>query len=450
PPQWAGLSGAQIGRLRIARKNKIRFQWQLDQYRAIAFSTYVGGTKNVSNVQSRFNMPKQPLKQGTLEASYILGGGDPFAPTKEVTPGIISAVPYDQSSKITTSPTGRRRDLANWITQPNNSLSARVMVNRIWQEHFGKGIAGNANNFGATGKKPTHPDLLDWLATQFIKQQWSIKALHRIIMNSEAYRRSSQHPKAKTLAQKDPHSKLYARFTERRLSAEELRDSMLACSGELNPEMGGIPIRPDINLEAALQPRLVMGTLAPSYQPNAKPEQRNRRTVYAKVIRGLRDPFMETFNQPSPNQSCEARNSSTVTPQVFSLFNSEESYDRSLAFAHHLLQQYQSRGDVINAAFYRVYGRPARASELKSCLDHWQTGEKKHLNLKIAVREIPIKIVQNAKEENTGESFQYTEYLEIYQDYIPDLQAADVDIKTRALADICLALFNSNEFVYIY
>ncbi|MFK5922857.1 MAG: PSD1 and planctomycete cytochrome C domain-containing protein [Verrucomicrobiota bacterium] len=452
PPQWVGLSGAQIGRMRTANKNKRRFQWELDRYKSIAFSTFSGGTVYQKNVQNRMQMPRQPMQTGKLETTSILGGGDPFAPTTKVDPGVLSAVHFDGDTdqKITTKPSGRRRDLANWIASPHNSLTARVMVNRIWQGHFGDGLAGNPNNFGATGKKPTHPELLDWLATQLVEKKWSIKALHRLIMNSDAYRRSSQHPDPQVLDKKDPNDTLYSRFKQRRLSAEELRDSMLACSGELNPEMGGIPVRPDINIEAALQPRLVMGTLAPSYQPNPKPEQRNRRSVYAKVIRGLRDPFMETFNQPGPNQSCERRDSSTVTPQVFSLFNSEESYDRSLSFAHSLLQKNPDRKSAISNAFQRVYGRPPTSEEIAACLKHWQAGEKKHATMKIATRKVPLEILQSAKEENTGEGYQYIERLETYADYVPDLQAGDVDIKTRALADICLVLFNSNEFVYIY
>lgn len=457
PPQWVGLSGAQIGQLRTAGKKKIRFQWELDRYQPIAFSTFSGGTVYRKSVSKRIPMPGNPLEEGELEATAILAGGDPFAPTKEVKPGVLSAVHFDEdngkpnkASHITDGPKGRRRDLANWIASPKNSLTARVMVNRVWQWHFGEGLAGNPNNFGATGKKPTHPELLDWLAAQFVEQNWSLKSLHRMIMNSAVYQRSSSHPDPDSMEEKVPNETLYARFKERRLTAEELRDSMLACSGELNTEMGGIPICPDINLEAALQPRLVMGTLAPSYQANPKPEQRNRRSVYAKVIRGLRDPFMETFNQPGPNQSCEQRNSSTVTPQVFSLFNSEESYDRALSFAHSLLQETSSREQAIVRAFERVYSRRPQADEIKVCLDHWQASEREQSSLNIVPKIPPVKIVQTAKEENTGEAFQYTEHLEAYEDYIPDLRPSDVDVKTRALADICLVLFNSNEFVYIY
>jgi hypothetical protein len=147
-------------------------------------------------------------------------------------------------------------------------------------------------------------------------KDWSVKELHRLIMTSETYRRASTHPDVDQLAKLDSEGNSYAVFRPRRLAAEELRDAMLAVTGELNRKPGGIPARPDMNLEAALQPRMIMGTFAPSYVPDTKPEQRNRRSVYALKLRGHRDPFMTTFNQPGPDKSCELRDSSNVTPQA--------------------------------------------------------------------------------------------------------------------------------------
>ena len=135
---------------------------------------------------------------------------------------------------------------------------------------------------------------------------------------------------------------------------------MLAVTGELNQKPGGIPARPDMNLEAALQPRMIMGTFAPSYVPDTKPAQRNRRSVYALKLRGQRDPFMTTFNQPGPDKSCELRDSSNVTPQVFTLFNSEESADRALAFAARVLKE--TKGD-------RRSGAPGVPACLRSCAE---------------------------------------------------------------------------------
>jgi hypothetical protein len=227
----------------------------------------------------------------------------------------------------------RSAAFAAWVADQANPLTTRAIVNRVWLWHFGQPLAGNPNNFGSTGKKPTHPELLDWLAATFVEEGWSFKKLHRLITTSEAYRRSTGHPDRKLLAEKDPTGTSYAAFAPRRLTAEELRDAMLATTGELNPALGGIPNRPEMNLEAALQPRQVMGTFASAWVPNPLPAQRHRRSLYALKIRGLPDPAMEVFNQPTPDFSCERRDASTVTPQVFSLFNGAASHNRALALA---------------------------------------------------------------------------------------------------------------------
>ncbi len=440
----------EFGQERIARKWNTRFDWEFDRYKPVAFTVYNGKTRN-PKMYSPQRMPEDPMGEGELERTAILTGGDPFSPGQKVSPGPLSAVPGALDVKFPKTVNGRRTALADWIADPDNSLTARVMVNRVWTWHLGQGIAGNPNNFGATGKKPTHPELLDWLATEFIESGWSVKHLHRLILNSDAWRRSSEHPDHDKLREKDPNHQLYATFIPRRLEAEEIRDLMLACSGELNPELGGIPIRPDINLEAALQPRMIMGTFAPSYQPNPEPERRNRRSIYAHKIRGLRDPFMETFNQPGPDKSCELRDMSNVTPQVFMLFNSQESYDRSLALANRLVAE--TSGDdeaAIQMAFQTVYGRPAEPEELDATLSHWRALTEQQKTASPKPLELPVTVERRANEENTGKVFSFTEKLFALEDYVPDLQGCEVDARTRALADVCLVLFNSNEFIYVY
>ena len=343
PPRHVGFEPRDFGLERIARKGLERLRWRQERYEARALSVYDGLTIERNAVAAPLRMPKQPLQEGELEASAILVGGDPFSPGPPVEPGALSVVDLMGEAKvaceITTEVVGRRLELARWIASDKNPLTARVMVNRIWQGHFGRGIADTPNNFGATGKRPTHPELLDFLARRFIQEGWSVKAIHRLIMSSQAYQRSSEHPDSKTLADKDPERESYAAFLPRRLAAEELRDAMLFVSGELNPAVGGIPVRPEMNLEAALQPRQVMGTFAEAWQPSPRPQERHRRSLYALKLRGQRDPFLEVFNAPSPDLSCEAREASTVTPQVFALFNSENSLDRALALADRVLKQ---------------------------------------------------------------------------------------------------------------
>jgi hypothetical protein len=225
---------------------------------------------------------------------------------------------------------------------------------------------------------------------------------------------------------------------------------MLLVSGELNPALGGIPIRPEINLEAALQPRQVMGTFAAAWVPNPKPEQRHRRSLYALKLRGLSDPAMEIFNTPTPDFSCEQRTASTVTPQVFSLFNSKASRSRALAFAARVQRETNTDEDAIRRCFTLVYGRPVKSEELTACLTHWQAMEDIHSNAKPATSTPPLEVRRDAVEENTGEKFSFREKLYANADFVPDLQPADCDAHTRALADVCLVLLNSNEFSYVY
>ena len=324
PPKLVGYKPTDFGRERVANKGLQRLNWEFDRYRPFALAVYNGRTRRISSVGSPLRVPKERMKQGDLEKTTILTGGDPFARGQAVAPGTLSAIHNQLKIDVPDSIEGRRTALAKWIANPKNPLTARVIVNRIWQWHFGKGLAANANNFGATGEAPSHPLLLDYLANKFVEDGWSVKELHRHIMLSSAYRRSTKHPNMDGLLELDPLRKSHAVFEPRRLTAEEIRDSTLAVTGELNKTLGGIPCRPEINPEVALQPRQVMGSFAAAWVPNPLPTQRHRRSIYILKLRGLPAPFMEVFNAPAPDFSCEKRGNSTVTPQVFNLFNSQQ------------------------------------------------------------------------------------------------------------------------------
>lgn len=443
------VSPNDFGRERLGRKWSKLFSWGYDRYRPIAFTVYNGKTRFQKNVFTRQQMPTSDLgTKTTPEKTAILTGGDLFSPADPVEPGVLSVVGL--KTDIPREVNGRRTALAKWITHKDNPLTARVMVNRVWQYHFGRGLVGSPNNFGATGKKPTHPELLDWLASEFMAKGWSLKQLHRLIMTSETYRRDSNHPDVDQLAKLDSGGNSYAVFLPRRLAAEELRDAMLAVTGELNRKPGGIPARPDMNLEAALQPRMIMGTFAPSYVPDTKPVQRNRRSVYALKLRGQRDPFMTTFNQPGPDKSCESRDTSNVTPQVFTLFNSEESSDRALAFAARVLKVTKGDGEAVRRAFRLAFGRVPIKSEVGDALELWKETTKEQASRNPKPRTYPTEVIRSANEENTGQTFTFVEKLFEYQDYQPDLQPHQVDARTRGFADLCLALLNANEFLYVY
>jgi hypothetical protein len=205
-----------------------------------------------------------------------------------------------------------------------------------------------------------------------------------------------------------------------------------------------------MNREAALQPRQVMGTFAEAWQPSPKPEQRHRRSIYALKIRGQLDPFMEVFNAPSPELSCEARDASTVTPQVFALFNSEATLDRALALAARVQREASTREAALTRAFQLVYGRAPNSQETKACLGHWDAMTAKHRNLNFPRSALPREVVREAVEENTGEKFTFTEPLEFAADFVSDLKLADASPETRGLAEVCLVLLNANEFAYVY
>ncbi|MCB1062291.1 MAG: PSD1 domain-containing protein [Verrucomicrobiae bacterium] len=447
-----GLDPGDEASLARMKKNMSRHKWELERTQPIAFGVYTGKTIQRNNVGSRIPLPDAPWGKGVLEPDTILAGGSAYSPSDPVEPGALSAAESLGEMEPVAFPNGqgkRRMALSEWIVNPKNPLTARVMVNRVWSWHFGRGLAGNPNNLGGTGALPTHPQLLDYLANWFMENGWSIKKLNELIVTSKTYRRSSVHPDPALQVKRDPKLELYASFLPRRLTAEELRDAMLAATGELNREIGGIPARPDMDLEVAFQPRQIMGGTASVYEPDPLPEQRNRRSLYAEKIRGLRDPFFESFNQPGPDKSCELRETSTVTPQALTLFNAEEVYDRALGFAVRLLREQPEKEATIDRAFELALGRTPSESERAVCLEHWNDAISEEEGKPYQERRFPNKISRTVMAEKTGEPYTFEEILPAYNGYQPDIQPADVDARTRGLAQLCLALFNLNEFAYL-
>ena len=447
-----GLDPGDEASLARMGKNIQRHTWELDKSRPIAFSVHTGMTVQRRGISNRLQMPADAWKGGVMEQDVILTGGDPFATGPAVTPGPLSAAQKLGGMLAASFPSGRgkrRLALANWIVDEKNPLTARVMVNRVWTWHFGQGIAGNPNNVGSTGKLPSHPELLDYLAHWFMENDWSVKKLNSLILSSDAYRRSSRHPDTAAVDSADPNGVYYATFRPRRLTAEELRDAMLSASGELNSQLGGVPCRPDINIEVAVQPRQIMGGAASVYEPDPMPQQRNRRSVYAEKIRGLRDPFFETFNQPGPDKSCELRETSTVAPQALTMMNSLAVQNRSLAFAARLMKIDGSDRLRIQQAFQLALGRAATEDELTVCWQHWQQATKEETGKQYKPREFPGHTTRTVMAEKTGEPYEFVEIMPAYDGYIPDLQPNQTDAKTRGLAQVCLVIFNLNEFAYL-
>ncbi len=454
PPRHVGLTYEEKGMKKVREQDVWIWARRMERYLPMAQAVY-NGQDDFKNGR-KLREPKQINKQWRPE-NFILAGGSLEAPLKSVKPGVLSAagLPINQDGdnpfQITDALNGRRLAFAKWITDDRNPLTARSFVNRIWQSHFGIGLVKTANSFGAKGSKPSHPELLDWLTSDFIEHGWKIKRLHRLIMSSATYRRSAKPANTKTQTTVDPDNKLLASFPSRRLTAEELRDSALLVSGELNREMGGVPIMPEINLEVALQPRMIQFSIAPAHQPSRTPAERNRRTIYAYRVRGQADPFLEIMNQPNPNESCEIRDSASVSPQAFTLMNSDVMTDRSIGFALRVQkEQPDDTAEWIRQSVQIAYGRMPTQEEQTSLQDYLKEMQSYHKAHKPEEVKYPTQVTRSLVEEFTGEPFEFIEKLNVYENYVPDAKPWTVDADVRALADVCLLLLNSNEFLYIY
>jgi len=456
PLRWFGLTELEKSLLKINNKRIDYFERELKRYEPYAFSVYNGPSNQFRSTKAVNFIPAPKKRQGELQQTFILAGGAVTAPTEKVTPGVLSAVAgsnnREQPNAWNTIPNaqeGRRLALARWIASSNNTLTARVIVNRIWQMHFGTGLVATPNNFGQKGAKPSHPELLDWLATWFMDHGWSIKKLHHLIMTSNTYQQSSHPVNQERVQTQDPNNRLLSYYPTRRMTAEQIRDSLLFITHELNPEMGGPGVFPEINWEVALQPRHIMGSVAPAYQPMPLPKQRNRRTLYAFRYRTLSDPMLEVFNRPGSESSCERRDETTVTPQAFALFNGQFTHDRAVALAHKINQETKSKAEAINRIFQQTVLRTPDAAELKLALEHVEEMQVYHQSHPPQKITLPREVKREMIEELTGEPFVWTEKLDLTDHYVQDLKPWDVDAETRALAELCLVLMNSNEFVYL-
>jgi mono/diheme cytochrome c family protein len=450
--RFFGLSKLELSLDKVYQKRVDYFERERLRYEPFAFSVYDGPPNGYTSVKAV--NPPAGRRDGPVPAVHVLLGGSPEAPAEAVTPGVLSALaPAGEApgawSPIPEAPDGRRLALARWVASPDNPLTARVIVNRVWQYHFGKGLVATPNNFGKMGRRPTHPGLLDWLAAWFIEHGWSVKQLHRLILSSAVYQQGGTHPDLERLRRLDPNDDLLAYFPPRRLEAEELRDAMLAVTGELNPEVGGPGVFPEINREAALQPRHIMGSVAPAYQPSPLPRQRHRRTLYAFRYRTLSDPLLDAFDRPRSETSCERRDETTVTPQALALFNGEFAHARALALAAVLGRQCDDPAGRIDRAFRLCYGRPPAAEDSRLCLEHLARMTAYHREHPPTPTRLPTSVRRHMVEEMTGEEFEWDEELDAMRDYRRDLQPWDAAPQTRALADVCLVLFNSNEFLYV-
>ena len=297
--------------------------------------------------------------------TFVLLRGNPHVQGVQVEPAFLSAIGggkpqlSPRASDANQKSSGRRSALAEWIASPANPLTARVMVNRVWQHHFGRGIVRSTSNFGSLGDPPTHPELLDWLASEFVEGGWRLKSLHRLIVTSNAYRMSSA-AHAEALA-KDPINDLFWRFDMRRLGAEELRDSMLAVTGQLNSKMYGPGVYPEISAEV----------LATQSQPgsgwgNSPPEEQNRRSIYVHVKRSLILPILSEFDFCDTDGSCAVRFATTQPTQALALLNGAFAGAQAQALAERLKRESgDDREAQVRRALRLALGRPADAKSVE-------------------------------------------------------------------------------------
>jgi len=293
-----------------------------------------------------------PVCRGIDEAgpsapvTYLLKRGDYASPGPAVepaVPAVLDQVPLPAIEPLARS-SGRRTALARWLTDPSHPLTARVMVNRIWQQHFGRGIVGTPSDFGIMGDTPSHPQLLDWLAIEFVNHGWSIKELHRRIVTSASYRQSALTDLQ--TRRDDPENVLVTRHSRRRIDGEAIRDALLAIGGVLDRRLGGpgvFPEIPDEIRDARLWP----------VSPDER--DRHRRGLYVFVRRNLRYPFFESFDRPDTNASCPLRPVTTIAPQALTLLNGSLAH----ATADRIATQLDGLSDAerIDRAFRLTLGR---------------------------------------------------------------------------------------------
>jgi uncharacterized protein DUF1549/uncharacterized protein DUF1553 len=366
--------------------------------------------------------PEMPVAQAMIDngkdspVTHVLAVGVYDAYKEEVQPGFLSILdPTD--AKITppaagVNSSGRRTVLANWLADPRNPLSTRVIANRIWHYHFGQGIVGSPSDFGIMGERPSNKELLDYLTATFVENGWSFKKMHRLIMLSNTYQQSARfNPEA---AKMDPQDRLLWRYYRHRLEGETIRDCMLEVSGRLNLKMGGPGVFPP------LPPGVVTRG---GWKKEEDPSEAERRSVYVFVRRNTRYPMFEVFDMPDTHESCARRNTTITAPQALELLNNELVLDWARSLAGRVLNDGGLTPEAqVDRAWRFVYGRTPGAQERKSALEFMD-------------RQAAI----------LGERLANNEKVPLPGDVPQGMPAA----RAAAMVDLCHMLLNANEFVYV-
>jgi hypothetical protein len=305
--------------------------------------------------------------------TYFLFRGSPGQKGSVMKPGVLTVAsktePLFEEPPAHAPTSWRRRGFAEWLASAENPLTARVMVNRIWQQHFGEGLVRTPNNVGKMGERPTHPELLDWLATEFVRTGWSVKAMHRLILNSETYQMSSNDIAANVAI--DGDNRYLWRMPRRRLEAESIRDSIMAIAGNLDRTVGGPAVLPYID------PALFQSSSKRTWngRPDSDPSTW-RRSVYVFSKRSIPLPLLDVFDKPDSVGSCARRNRSTIAPQALILMNNAFVLMEARIFAERLRKEAGADpAEQVDLAFQLALGRKPTASELKESVAFLHGGE---------------------------------------------------------------------------
>jgi hypothetical protein len=327
-----------------------RQEWNQAKDRARKVTEMVARYRPVAYSVSDVVPPQVPAVADT----YVLGGGELANKGEKVEPGFPQAIGGSRdAAKIPFAggSSGRRTALAEWIASADNPLTARVIVNRLWQHHFGEGIVRTPSDFGINGERPTHPELLDWLATQLVEKQWSLKAMHRLMLTSNAYRQSTENPQYQEYAEADPKNQLLWRMNWLRLEGEAVRDSVLAASGHLQAADGGPGVFVSVPADVA------SGFEFFKWFPSSEQEQA-RRTIYTFQRRSVMNPMIEVFDGANMSEVCSRRSTTVVPTQAFTLLNSKFIHSEAKRFAERVIEfAGPDRKKEVDEAFRLTVGR---------------------------------------------------------------------------------------------
>lgn len=347
--------------------------------------------------------------------TYVFFGGDHERPEEQVQPAFPETLTSEKPIIIPSeTSSGRRAALANWLASPTNPLTARVFVNRVWNQYFGKGIVGTVSDFGKAGDKPTNPELLDYLADSFVRNGWSVKALHRQILLSSVYRQSSSY--REDAFQADPENRLLAVFPRKRLDAEQIRDSLLVASGKLNPTIGGPSVFPPIPTSL---------NAGPLWQTSNDPKDHTRRSLYVFTRRSVPYPLLEPFDMASSQQAHSKRDVTTTPLQALTLINSDQIFKWSQALAGRVIREAGAdEAAQLDRLYQILFARTPDASE-KAILQAFLDRHRAIITEKASDGKFAVAVPIGFKE-------------------IP----AQDPVRASALVDLVHTVVNSNDFIY--